>query len=209
MAALAIGVFGATGNVYHPKASKVAQFGADFAFQSAPIGTPSISAPSANDGFVSKSVQVSISKPTRVTIPELGIDVPLIPETTSQGALGIPSNLNQWAWYNSSSEVFSSSGAILLAGHVDSAIYGTGPAQKLWSLKAGTVAYLYDQNNQREAFVAKSLIVVDKADLVAKESNLISEAGSSRLVIVTCGGTFNISTGHWSSNVLTVFQPIN
>ncbi len=150
----------------------------------------------------------SVFQPVLIKIPSMDIQVPLIPETDPSGSLIIPSNLNQWAWWTGGASPGSSVGAVLLAGHDDSAIYGNGPAKKLWGLKQGTLAYVYGPSGQSIAYSATSLTVLLKTSLAKYANDLYSPAGSPKLVIVTCGGTFNPSTGHWDSNVIATFSPV-
>src|SRR5204862_3246607 len=77
---------------------------------------------------VPRAAQSATVKPTRVRLGARGIDAPVyeVGIDTRSGALAIPKDIDRVAWWRDGAAPGSANGAILLAGHVDSAKRGAG-----------------------------------------------------------------------------------
>ncbi|MDA8384754.1 MAG: class F sortase [Actinomycetota bacterium] len=148
--------------------------------------------------------------PVSVSIPSVGIGtVKVTPEGDPGGVLGVPAIQNGWGWWYGGAEPGTGKGTILMDGHVDWYGYGNGPAHQIWYVKPGTLATVYGPNGEARTYVAVSLQTYLKTSLSSVAGNLFSQQGPERLVIVTCGGSFDYGAGSWNSNVIATFVPVD
>ncbi len=147
--------------------------------------------------------------PLSVSIPSIGItSVKVTPEGDPNGVLGVPPIQDGWGWWFGGGLPGAGHGAILLDGHVDWAGYGNGPARQIWNVVPGTIAIVHGPSGEQQSYVAVSLQSYLKTALPAIAGQIFSVSGPERLVIVTCGGSFNFQTGSWNSNVIATFVPV-
>lgn len=147
--------------------------------------------------------------PLTVSIPSVGIhNVSVTPEGDPHGVLGVPPIQDGWGWWFGGAQPGAGSGAILMDGHVDWAGYGNGPARNIWNVVPGSIAIVHGPNGTQRTYVAVSLQSYLKTALPAISGQIFSVTGPERLVIVTCGGSFNYQSGSWNSNVIATFVPI-
>ena len=148
--------------------------------------------------------------PMSVSIPGVGIgSVNVTPEGDPGGVLGVPAIQDGWGWWYGGAEPGAGKGAILMDGHVDWYGYGNGPAHQIWYVKPGTLATVYGPNGEARTYVAVSLQTYLKTALSTVAGDLFSQQGPERLVIVTCGGSFDYAAGSWNSNVIATFVPVD
>jgi hypothetical protein len=148
----------------------------------------------------------STSKPTRVRLAARGIDARVydVGIDTRSGALAIPKDIDRVGWWRDGAAPGSSNGAILLAGHIDSAKRGAGAFYTLKNARRGdTVTVISDDGKARDYRVS-TMQRVRKAEL---PSSIFTRTGRRRLVLVTCGGPFNTATGHYRDNLIVTAYP--
>ncbi len=73
-------------------------------------------------------------------------------------------------------------------------------------LDPGDRAVLTGPGGARATYVVRGVETFDKDALPAAE--LFSTGGSERLVLVTCGGTYDRDGQGWDSNVVAVLDPV-
>ncbi len=143
--------------------------------------------------------------PERLVLDVLGIDAQLVPTVVDTGgALVPPPDLSQLGWWRGV-RPGSGAGSVLLAGHLDSRVYGQGPLARIVDLDVGDRAVLTGPSGAEAAYVVRGVQTIPKDQLPAAE--LFGSGGAERLVLVTCGGTFDRDRGHWDSNVVAVLDP--
>ena len=164
-----------------------------------PVGaTAGRSSPSvpARSGFV----------PQRLLVESLDIDAALTATVVdADGALVPPEDPEQLAWWRGV-RAGAGAGSVLVAGHLDSRRYGQGPLARIVRLDPGDRAVLTGSGGTRATYVVRGVETFDKDALPAAE--LFSTGGPERLVLVTCGGTFERDRGGWDSNVVAVLDPV-
>jgi Sortase domain len=148
-------------------------------------------------------------------IPALNVRAPLVP-TGAVGAPGtasltIPADIHSVGWWDGmvqdgdradheDAPAPGEPGVAVIAGHVDSAAAGPGALYDLKDLKPGDTIQVSDSSNHLTTWI------VDAApDLTAKTelpATLWATTGAPRLVLITCGGTFDTNTGHYRDNVI-------
>ena len=144
--------------------------------------------------------------PTGLDLPTLGVHAVVHPVGMSDGQLEVPTNPADVGWWSGSVAAGSPTGATIIDGHVDSAEYGVGALYRLTDLAVGdhiqvtvvgggTIAY---QVNERRTY--------DKH--TGLPPGIFSTDGTHRLALITCGGTFDSTTGSYESNVVVFASPI-
>lgn len=143
------------------------------------------------------------SKPVRLDIPSIGVhsDVQHLGQTPD-GALETPApgpRYNDAAWYRYSPTPGSFGPAIML-GHVDSAADGPSVFFRLGELQRG------DRVAVTRADDSVVIFVVDEVHSYAKDDfptqRVYGDIDHAGLRIVTCGGAFDDTTGHYLDNIV-------
>jgi LPXTG-site transpeptidase (sortase) family protein len=145
--------------------------------------------------------------PVRVRVAALGIDAPVKPVgiDLAHGVLAVPSNIGRAGWWRDGTAPGASSGAILIAGHVDSAHAGLGVFFKLHRAKAGDRVRLTTADGRSYVYRVVSVRDYRKSAL---PTSVYSQHGAPRLVLVTCGGPFDPTKRHYRDNVVLTAVPV-
>jgi LPXTG-site transpeptidase (sortase) family protein len=144
--------------------------------------------------------------PTRVRVANLGIDAPVAPAgiDVKNGVLDVPAAISKLGWWLDGRTPGSPTGAVLIAGHVDSATAGAGALFRLKDAHSGDVIQVTAQNGRTFSYRVTSVKTVLKKDL---PTDIYSRTGRARLVLVTCGGPFDTASGHYRDNVVVTAVP--
>jgi Sortase domain len=144
--------------------------------------------------------------PTSVRIPSLDIRTRVEPVAIDlgHGTLGIPGDIGIAGWWRDGATPGSASGAMLIAGHVDSARAGTGAFFALRKARAGDRVQLLTAGRGTYTYRVVSVRTYPKR---AMPIGVYSLRGAGRLVLVTCGGPFDAMTGHYTDNVVVTAAP--
>lgn len=144
--------------------------------------------------------------PVSLAIPSLDIDMPVTDVGVADtGQMELPIDPAVAGWYRYGADATSTSGRILIAAHVDAIDYPIGPLARLRDVPAGETVRITAADGTSREFVVQSLTYYEKAALPTAE--LFERGGPSALVLVTCGGPFDSSTGHYRDNVVAVAVP--
>ena len=135
----------------------------------------------------------------RIEIPAIGVDAPVVPlGLQPSGALEAPAGLAETGWWTDGPEP-GEEGPAVVAGHVDSR---AGPAvfYRLDELQPGDGVEVVREDGSRVAFVVERLEQHPKADFPTEA--VYGDIEGSALRLITCGGAFDRSTGHYLDNVI-------
>jgi hypothetical protein len=143
------------------------------------------------------------SKPVHLVIPSIDVDsVVQYVGREADGSLEVPTpgpHYNEAAWYRYSPTPGSLGPAILL-GHVDSANDGPSVFFRLGELERD------DRISIERADGSTAVFQVDKVSRYAKDDfptkTVYGNINHAGLRILTCGGAFDESTGHYLDNVV-------
>ncbi len=130
--------------------------------------------------------------PSRLAIPRLGLDVPLVAlDPSPDGSLPAPDEPEQVAWYTDTARL-GEGGNLLLAGHVDW-IGRQAAFRRLDVLVPGDEVWLSDDAGRQVHYeVAETGSYAVNSPLL-QQSMVTSGRGSPTLTLVTCGGVFDVS----------------
>ena len=177
-----------------------------------PRATPSSSGAGAASGAVERGATGSFQNPdlgsgtgrsaaapVRVSIPAIGVDSGLESLTRDDaGSIQPPVDFGSAGWY-SQGVVPGNVGPAVVAGHIDSAV---GPAvfYRLSELQPGDRVDVELSDGSTATFAVDREIEVAKADFPTAE--VYGPTPTAQLRLVTCGGVFDDSYGHYLDNVV-------
>jgi len=121
--------------------------------------------------------------PTRMTIPLLEVDAPIVPIQVTDGQLVPPDDPQQVGWWSEGARVGASSGSAVLTGHTVHT--GGGVFDELGDLMKGDRITVISHAKQLR-YVVTSVRYLDKERLAEQAGKLFDPTGPARLVVVTC-----------------------
>ncbi|SDI26632.1 Sortase family protein [Sinosporangium album] len=139
--------------------------------------------------------------PKRITIKKLGVNAPITSVgLNKRGAVEVPpvSNANLVGWYRNMSTPGQAGPAVLL-GHKDTR---TTPAvfRRLGELRHGDVIEVERQGGTVAVFTVGGVEQADKR--LFPTERVYGKYDNPQLHLVSCGGTYNHSTGHYTDNII-------
>lgn len=146
------------------------------------------------------------SVPVSVYIPHINVRAEIISlGLTSGGAVGVPSLNTPFltSWYNRGPTP-GSPGAAVILGHVDSTAVGPAVFYRLGNLLPGDLVYVTLKDGRTALFRVYSAALYSKAEFPNQAIYGYTSWPSLRLV--TCGGQFDNTTGHYLSNTVVFAQ---
>jgi len=149
---------------------------------------------------MSSSAPVSISIPSiRVRAKVIGLGL------TKGGDVQVPPLAHPFltSWYDRGTTP-GAPGAAVLFGHVDSAAVGPAVFYNLGELRPGDLIYITLKDKRTGVFKVYSAALYQKATFPALA--IYSYTSWPSLRLITCGGAFDTSTGHYLGNTVVFAQ---
>lgn len=141
--------------------------------------------------------------PTSIHIPALGVNAPITPvEVRPDGELAVPDDPRLVGWWQLGAHP-DEPGAVVIAGHVDTAHDGPGALFRLARARAGQPLTVQTNLGPRR-YVVTDVHHYAKADLPA---HTFTATGPPHLILITCGGTFNTLTRQYADNIVVDAAP--
>jgi sortase (surface protein transpeptidase) len=145
--------------------------------------------------------------PARIELPSLGVDTAIVPVgVNSDGLMDIPPDVSTVGWYRFGPAPGAAAGSAVLSGHVDDHLQGVGVFGRIGDLGPGDAVRIVDEAGVTRAFSVLSREEWSKGE--APLDRIFDRGGSSRLVLITCGGSFNSSTLGYDDNVAITAVPV-
>lgn len=143
------------------------------------------------------------TSPEALRVPSWGETYDVVPVDLDENLWLIPpDDLATLGWWTGGAYPGQGSGTVTLVVHRDSAVDGRGPFADLENMTIGETVVL----DGRE-YVLEDVTEYEKSELPAEEV-FDQTTDEERLVIVTCGGTFDATSGGWDSNVVGTFSAV-
>ncbi len=142
--------------------------------------------------------------PVHLRVPAIGVDQAVrAVGVATDGQLDVPADAASVSWYRFGSGP-TEPGSTVLAGHVD---FG-GRQGVFWRLDEVAVGQRVEVSSAAgvDAFVVTAARRYAKTALPVDA--LFGREGTSQLVLVTCGGSFDRATSSYRDNVVVIAQPI-
>ena len=137
--------------------------------------------------------------PVRLQVPAADIDVPLTGlGVAADGTLEVPADYQQVGWFDGGPPP-GDVGPAVVAGHVDSKS-GPAPFYRLRDLAAGDEVTVTRADGQLVVFHVDG--VAQYAKDAFPTATVYGPVPGPALRLVTCGGSFDRSSGHYRDNVV-------
>jgi hypothetical protein len=144
--------------------------------------------------------------PATLVLPD-GTAAPVVPVGLHpDGALVVPDDVRTVGWWTGGSRAGEPFGSVVVAGHVDSAARGIGVFAQLKRLVPGQVVQLSD-GARRARYRIASATRVPQARL-AEDAGIFRVDGAAQLVLVTCGGAFDLARHRYQDNLVVIATPL-
>ncbi|WP_306821798.1 class F sortase, partial [Streptomyces sp. NP160] len=186
------------GSTGQERTAIVAAAGASSASSSASSASSDAAAPVPAPAVVPLAAS-AVAAPTAVRVPSLGISSDLVHlGTASDGSLEVPADAARAGWF-SQGVAPGATGPAVIAGHVDSRS-GPGVFAHLARVAVGA------QVDVDRADGTTAVFEVTGVQQVAKDAfptrAVYGPVAGPELRLITCGGAFDESTGHYVDNVV-------
>ncbi|KQQ11242.1 class F sortase [Rathayibacter sp. Leaf296] len=177
---------------------------------SEPTTAPSIPGPGAaaalQDPVAASAPARSAVVPERVVIPAIGVDSSLESLTRDgTGWIQPPVAVDRAGWYRDG-VVPGDIGPAVIAGHVDSRI-GPGVFLDLSALVPGDTVDVVLSDGSTRTFEVTGSVSVPKEDFPTED--VYGPTPTAQLRLITCGGVFDDSYGHYVDNVVVSAQRVS
>ncbi|QIS43645.1 class F sortase [Clavibacter capsici] len=166
---------------------------------------PPATAPSAPATAAPTAVQGLGAVPTRVTIPAIDLDEPLIDlGIAPDGRMEVPVDFDDVGWFTGGGRP-GGRGPTVIAAHVDSRV---GPAAfaRLAELGVGDEVAVQDVDGGATRYAVTEVADFPKADFPT--ARVFGAQATDQLRLITCGGIFDRSVGHYEDNRVVFAEPV-
>ena len=143
--------------------------------------------------------------PVRIEIPAIGVRAPVIRLGLNRdGSLEVPRRWGDTGWWSGGSRP-GEPGPAVIAGHVDSK---SGPAvfYRLGELRRGDRIRVLRGDGTAAEFAVQRLERHPKNDFPTAE--VYGRTSGPSLRLITCGGAFDRSSGHYTDNTIVFADPV-
>ncbi len=143
--------------------------------------------------------------PGQLSFTDAGVLTEVVPVgVLTSGALQIPEDPARIGWWAAGAMPGQPEGSLVLAGHMDGLNHG-GAMSILLDIEAGDSVAIQDRRGgtHRYRVVARSIQPRESID-----PSLFTTDGPHRLVLITCGGTYDRQAGQYSDNIVVTAQPV-
>ena len=144
--------------------------------------------------------------PTRVAIPAIELDQPLIDlGIAPDGRMEVPVDFDDVGWFTGGGRP-GGRGPTVIAAHVDSRV---GPAAfaRLAELGVGDEVSVQDVDGGTTRYSVTEVADFAKADFPT--ARVFGAQPTDQLRLITCGGVFDRSVGHYEDNLVVFAEPVS
>lgn len=120
----------------------------------------------------------------------------------------IPEDISKVGWYQHGAAPGSNGGSTLFVSHRDGIGPEPGAFYKIETLNRGDKVFVYT-NNYIVIYLINNNFSIKKSNLSKKSQILFDENGPPKLVMVTCGGSFDFKNNEYRKNIIVIATPIS
>lgn len=143
--------------------------------------------------------------PGQVSFIEAGVVADVVPVgVLASGALQIPHDPAQVGWWAAGAMPGQAEGSIVLAGHMDGLSHG-GAMSVLLDVEPGDSVALEDRHGETRRYRVASRDTQPRESI---DPALFTTGGPHRLVLITCGGTYDEQAGQYTDNIVVIAEPL-
>jgi hypothetical protein len=169
----------------------------------APVPLPDV--PRQNAGLDAQPQTRRSSPPANLRVADVQLDMRVLPMgVDTAGAMELPADTAEAGWYRFGPAP-GVAGTTVLAAHVDSLVTGLGAFARLRDVPVGAAVTVTTADGAAHGYRVTDVERTPKTEVPL--DLLFERSGAERLVLVTCGGEFDRSTGHYRDNVIVTAIP--
>ncbi|GAA1556386.1 class F sortase [Kribbella sancticallisti] len=172
-----------------------------------PPTTPSATAPSVKTRAADLPTVAAEAQPLELIVGKAQLRMPVVPTgVAADGQMELPPNPARIGWYRFGPGPASTTGSVVLGGHLDSREYGVGPLARLSRTRPGDPIELRLSDGRTLQYRTEAVRDVDKQTLAL--AVVFDRSGLRRLQIVTCGGEYLPDRGGYQENLVVTAVPV-
>ncbi|MCL3861671.1 class F sortase [Actinotalea sp. K2] len=207
--ALVVAALAACGSTPEPPVDPVPAASSAPAEQPAPAAppTPVVDVPVRSSSLAALEASAPVP-PVSVSVPALGIDLPIDPVgVQDDGQMEIPPLAERAGWYRFGAAPGQQEGTSVIAAHVDSvASAGLGPFARLKDLAQGDLVDVTLEDGTTHRYAVTSVVALAKPEVTWDD--IFTREGGHRLTLITCGGSFQREARSYTDNVIVTAEPV-
>lgn len=162
---------------------------------------PAPAAPSsAANSPAAAAITFAAGRPAALHLLTLNISAAVDPVDSVQGILQVPDDISHVGWWQRSARPGSSTGSMVIDGHIDSAAAGAGALFHLAALSPGDPITLSTTTGAVITYRVQARRIYLKAR--GLPADLFTQTGPTRLVIISCGGNFDAAHRSYDDNIV-------
>jgi hypothetical protein len=167
---------------------------------------PRADAPSRAGAPPARQPAPAVAGPELLSVPDADVLADVVPVGLApDGALEVPDDPDVLGWWSSGAVPGSTAGSTVVAAHIDTADAGTGPMLRLVGAPLGAAVEVTTTDGTAVAYRVVERRSYPKADGLPRD--LFAADGPPRLVLITCGGAFDRTEGHYVDNIVIIADP--
>lgn len=144
-------------------------------------------------------------QPVDLRIPSVDISGHVQPVgMTDAVTMQVPSDIKVIGWFDRSVFPISDNGHTVLVGHRDGARNPNGVFRNLENVREGDVVKVRDQSGRLVDYEVATVELVSDKQFAEKAAWIFRVNGPHRLVLITCGGTYDRTRGGYQANVVVI-----
>jgi LPXTG-site transpeptidase (sortase) family protein len=144
-------------------------------------------------------------QPVRVLVPSVDIAGDIQPVGMSDPTtMQVPANIDVVGWFDRSVLPISEFGHTVLVGHRDGAADPDGVFKDLGEVKTGDMITVHDLSGRRITYSVTSVDTVSDELFASQAPRIFRRDGDHRLILITCGGSYDATRGGYQANVVVV-----
>jgi Sortase domain len=169
-----------------------------------PTGSPSTTEPPVVRSGANVSPDAPVGEPLAISIPSIGVESALVPTgALNDGTVAVPPDANIAGYFTGGPRPGQRGPAVIM-GHVDSQKSGPGVFWHLVDLAAGATVTVKTTTGPQQ-FVVQSVEQYPKNEFPTER--VYGPVPEAALRLITCGGSFDRSIGHYRDNVIAFLVP--
>lgn len=150
--------------------------------------------------IITPATPIDWGLPVRLQIPKIKVDVALESVGLTQGAVGVPKDIANAAWYNLGPRP-GASGSAVITGHYGWWKNGAlGVFNNLNKLRKGDKIYVKDRKGTTVNFIAREFKIYGENEIVP--DIFFSNDGKSHLNLITCEGVWDKVSKSYSKRLV-------
>jgi hypothetical protein len=143
--------------------------------------------------------------PRHLRLPTLGVSAQVVPVLPlPDGELAVPDEPSRLGWWSAGGTPGAGYGTVVLDGHVDTRRAGPGALFRLADLRPGDPIVIEADAGHAFTYTVRAVHSYPKRNL---PSDVFARSGAARLVLITCGGSFDQATHEYADNVVAYATP--